>query len=226
MAVMPPDVPGGEPSAGLSSNAGGTMLGRMMVRRGLTGRTIARYAAVAAIVLVVGGIFVVRDVLPRLNPTVYGVLDRQAARPKIGVRAPDFVLQEAGSGREVRLSDYRGRPVVLNFWATWCGPCRAEMPELEQTHLKRGPGGANDLVILGVNYRESSDAVTFFENQVGVSFPLVLDRKGDVADQYGAQGLPATYFIDREGIVRYVTLGPVNGDPLAEGVRAAAAGAS
>ena len=185
----------------------------------MTNRTLARYATVAAIVLVVGGIFVYQDVLPRFTTQQFGVLDVRASRPAVGVTAPDFVLQEASTGRAIKLSELRGKPVVLNFWATWCGPCRSEMPAFQETYAKRGVGGSNDLVILAVDVKESKDQVAYFQKQFGLTFPLVLDREGDVVSQYGAQGLPATYFIDKTGIVRSMSLGPVVGDLFTDGLR-------
>lgn len=185
-------------------------------------RPLARYAAVAAIVLVVGGLFAYREALPRLNGAArLGVLD-VSVRPVIGGAAPDFMLAEAGTGRPVRLSDFRGRLVILNFWATWCEPCRAEMPEFQQAYAERGD---QDLVILAVNYRESNDQMAYFQKQFGLTFPLVLDRQGDVSVHYGVQGFPATFFIDRSGIVRAQNLGPVVGRLLAEGLSAAERGA-
>lgn len=185
-------------------------------------RPLARYAAIAAIVLVVGGIAVWRDVLPRLSGEVrFGVLDT-AVRPVVGGKAPDFVLQEAGTGRAVRLSDYRGQTVVLNFWATWCAPCRSEMPEFQKTYAARGGQGP---VILAVDYRESDELVGDFQKEFGLTFPLLMDRQGTVRAQYGAMGLPTTFFIDRDGIVRAQYLGPIVGSPLVEGLRAAEQGA-
>ncbi len=183
-------------------------------------RTVARYATVAAIVLVVGGLLVWRDMVGRVGGGVYGVVE-QASRPQVGDLAPDFVLEEAGTGRSVRLSDYRGKSVVLNFWATWCGPCRAEMPVFQQAYEQ---DGGRSLVILAVDYRESDEVVLAFQRDFGLTFPLVMDREGDVRAQYGAQGLPATFFIDRDGIVRTQNLGPVIGDLLREGLAAAAQG--
>lgn len=177
----------------------------------------ARTAAVAAIVLVVGGIFVYRDVLPRLQGERYGVLEK-SVRPEVGGRAPDFVLEEAGSGKAIKLSDYRGKRVIVNFWATWCAPCRAEMPDFQKAYAA---DGGTDLVIIAVDYRETDELVNAFRDDFKLTFPLVMDRLGTVRAQYGAQGLPATFFIDREGVVRAQNLGPVVGNLLAEGLKAA-----
>jgi peroxiredoxin len=145
-----------------------------------------------------------------------------AASPAIGQAAPDFVLQEHSTGRLVRLSDYRGKTVVLNFWATWCPPCIAEMPELQALHASRVATG--DLVVLAVDVEEPAAVAGEFVQQKGLTMPVLLDRTGAVKRHYGLPGMPGTFFIDRDGIVRAKTLGPVIGAPLVEGVAAAGGG--
>lgn len=150
-----------------------------------------------------------------------GVLDG-AASPVAGQAAPDFVLQEHGTGRLVRLSDYRGKTVVLNFWATWCPPCIAEMPELQALHASRAAAG--DLVVLAVDVEEPPAAVEEFKQQRTLTMPVLSDRTGEVRRHYGLPGLPGTFFIDRDGIVRAKVLGPVIGQPLADGLAAVGGG--
>lgn len=179
-------------------------------------RTAARYTTVAAIVMVVGGIFVVRDVLPDDEDTL-GVASG-APRPELGVEAPDFVLETAATGEQVRLSDFRGQTVVLNFWATWCVPCRTEMPDLQAAYEN------DDVVVLAVNQEESDAAVQRFVDEFALSFPVVLDRQGDVRAHYNVIGLPATFFIDPDGVIRARTFGPVFGDILPQGIQAARSG--
>ena len=175
----------------------------------------ARYSIVAAIVLVVGGIFVWRDVLPRYTGPQYGIVDK-SARVEVGQPAPDFRLLDH-TGKVVKLSDYRGKPVVLNFWATWCGPCRAEMPEFKKVYDARN----GDVMILAVDYRESPEQIEFFNRDFDLKFPLLVDRPGDVQNHYGVQGLPSTFFIDKDGILRSRSVGPALGSVLTEGLRAA-----
>lgn len=128
--------------------------------------------------------------------------DRPAAAPAGGIPAgapaPDFTLVTA-TGEAVRLSDFRGRPVVLNFWATWCPPCRAEMPDLQALY---DTGRDRGLVVLGVNLQESAVAVSAFATRYNLAFPLALDTDGAVARLYGILPLPTTYFIDATGRVR------------------------
>ncbi len=109
--------------------------------------------------------------------------------------APDFTAPGLAGG-PLRLSDLKGRPVVLNFWASWCPPCRAEMPEFErvwQTYRERG------VVFVGVATSDRTDKAQAFLLESGVSYPNVLDAGNDVATMFGATSLPTTVFIDREG---------------------------
>lgn len=101
-------------------------------------------------------------------------------------------------GDLIKLSDFRGKWILLNFWATWCPPCRQEMPLLAETHEKYSP----DLVVLGVNSMETDDEVRAFVERSSISFPIVFDSDGQTGQQYLIHGLPTTLFIDREGVLR------------------------
>jgi len=181
----------------------------------MTARTLARYATVAAIVVVVGGLFVYREYINPADDADLGMLASQG-RPELDELAPDFELVLADSGEVVRLSDYRGQTVILNFWATWCVPCRREMPDLQAADI------ADDTVIvLAVNAQETATAVAGFVEEFELTFPVVLDRQGEVRAHYGAVGLPATFFIDPDGVLRARTFGPVFGDLLSDGIEAA-----
>lgn len=127
--------------------------------------------------------------------------------------APDFTLEDA-DGRQLRLSDLRGRPVVLNFWATWCVPCKAEMPELQALYDETGAGAGFEL--LAVNMREAPAPAAAFGTELGLSFPLVIDPAGRLADSFRVTVLPTTYVIDAEGVVRAQQLGPLDRERLRE----------
>lgn len=122
-----------------------------------------------------------------------------------GFSAPDFTLELLGGG-EVTLSDLRGQVVMVNLWASWCPPCRQEMPDIEQVYQDFKDDG---LVVLAVNttYQDSEAGAAAFVQEFGLTFPIPLDRTGAVARQYQLRGLPSTYFIDRKGVIQSVVVG-------------------
>ena len=126
-----------------------------------------------------------------------------AEAPEIGKVAPSFQLTDI-DGQSISLSDFRGEPVLLNFWATWCGPCRMEMPYIQEVYDERSELG---LVILAINIGESLTTVEEFMQDYNLSFPVLLDMEGKVAEQYNIRGIPATYFIDSDGIIRDMQIG-------------------
>ncbi len=129
------------------------------------------------------------------------------ALPDVGKLAPDFVLK-SDSGQNVRLSELRGRVVLINFWASWCGPCRQEMPQLAKLYTQYGRAG---FVLLGVNVDNDPKNAATMQKQLGVNFPVLFDNAQQVAKLYNPQGMPATLLIDRDGRVRYVYRGYVSG---------------
>jgi thiol-disulfide isomerase/thioredoxin len=116
---------------------------------------------------------------------------------KEGTAIVDFGLQDL-SGETHRLSDFNGKVVFLNFWATWCGPCRFEMPSMEKLYQKLNAKG---LEIVAVNLQEDRKTVQRFVDELGVSFPVLLDTTGRIGATYGARSIPTTYIVDREGFV-------------------------
>ena len=127
-------------------------------------------------------------------------------RPNVGEKAPDFIAEDLG-GNLVRLSDYHGRPVWINFWATWCPPCRAEMPEIDAAYRDAESSG---LVLLAVSVGEEGSAVANYLRQTGSAVPAVLDKDGLIATQYAVTGFPTHVFVDRDGIVRDIRVGGLN----------------
>ncbi len=188
-------------------------------------RRALRHGVAAAFLLVVGGLFARQQLEAPLAPGVdapLGPLDDRTV--EVGQPAPDFALGARIEGETLRLSDYRGQVVVLNFWASWCGPCREEMPEFQAAFLRHAP--SRDLTILAVNalsLDSRSDAERFIE-EMEVTFPVAYDASGAVAERYRVRGLPSTFFIDRGGVVRAATFGPVFGGLLEEGIAKAEAG--
>ena len=132
------------------------------------------------------------------------------------VPAPDFTVYDE-AGNEVRLSDYLGKPVVVNFWASWCGPCRMEMPEFQEKHLELG-GEVQFLMINMTGGRETVETARDFIAGQGYTFPVLYDTEGDAAVTYGAYALPTTYFIDAEGYAIAQARGAINSETLQAGI--------
>lgn len=125
----------------------------------------------------------------------------QPLREQTGI--VDFELQDlAGVSR--KLSDFEGKVVFLNFWATWCGPCRIEMPSMERLYRRLKARGFE---IVAVNLQEDRKTVQGFVQEMGLSFPVLLDESGRVGAAYGARSIPTTYIVDRRGIVVAGTIG-------------------
>lgn len=131
--------------------------------------------------------------------------------------APDFTVQDA-EGNPVKLSDFVGKPVVLNFWASWCGPCKSEMPEFDQVQAELG----DEVQFLMVNLTDGSretvaTASKYIENQ-GFSFKVLYDTAGEGANTYGVYSIPSTYFIDAEGNAAAQATGVIDRDTLLRGI--------
>ena len=118
--------------------------------------------------------------------------------PRRAVQAVSFDLQDL-SGASHSLASYRGSLVFLNFWATWCGPCRTEMPAMQALHERLAAG--SDFVMLAINLQEDAELVGRFAEELGLSFRILLDSSGKVAAGYGARTLPMSYLIDKDGAI-------------------------
>jgi len=123
------------------------------------------------------------------------------------VAAPDFTLKSL-DGKNVRLSDLRGQVMLLNFWASWCGPCRQEMPILDEIHNKYKSLGFS---VLGVNLDAKSKKAIGYLKDTPVTFPVLYDPKGVTSEQYGVSAMPSTVIIDRNGNVRHLHKGYKSG---------------
>jgi cytochrome c biogenesis protein CcmG/thiol:disulfide interchange protein DsbE len=119
------------------------------------------------------------------------------AGARVGEPAPEFALADL-DGNPVRLTDLRGRPVVVNFWASWCGPCVEEFPLLERAAARHA---GEELTIIGIVFRDNSEAARSFMAQMGASWQAVMDPGEAVADSYGIYGPPETFFIAPDGTV-------------------------
>ena len=136
----------------------------------------------------------------------------QIPSPREGFPAPDFTLDTLG-GESATLSAYRGKVVIVNLWASWCGPCRAEMPAIQKVYAANRERGLEVLAVNSTFQDSQADAQEFTQN-LGLTFPILLDRDGAVSKRYLLRALPSTFFIDRKGVIRLV----VFGGPMTEAV--------
>lgn len=132
--------------------------------------------------------------------------------PRIGQPSPGFTLEALNWPTEsIDLADLRGRPVLVNFWATWCPPCRGEMPDLEALAQEHRAAG---LVVVAINLEEDRATVERYAGALGLSMPIGLDRDGRVSTRFNLTALPTSYFIDREGVVRDLNIGALTSKGL------------
>ncbi|HXK34756.1 MAG TPA: TlpA disulfide reductase family protein [Dehalococcoidia bacterium] len=143
-----------------------------------------------------------------------------APAPEVGRAAPDFVL-ERPEGGTLRLSDLRGKPVLVNFWASWCAPCRGEMPDIVRAWSAR----RGDFAVVAVNLQENDGQVRAFADEFGMDFDVVIDRTGEVGETWRIggpiEGIPSSYFIDADGVVRDRVFGELTRERIDEGLAGA-----
>lgn len=138
------------------------------------------------------------QVQPAEPPSSAGVTTSIGRTPNVGDVAPDFTLKNP-KGEKISLSDFKGQPVLINFWATWCGPCRIEMPIIEDMYQKYQDEG---FVVLAVDVEESITVVRSFVDSMGLTFPILLDYRGEIANgRYRIRAFPTSYFVGRDGKV-------------------------
>lgn len=167
-----------------------------------------RWSVIFVVLLLAGPLWVWNSRVSEATPPA-----ELAPGPAVGRLAPDFTLP-TGTGELISLAALRGTPVVLNFWATWCGPCQREMPVLEAA-ARRFDGR---VVILGIDQGESPAVVAEFVEQLRITFPIPLDLNQDVGDQYNVRAMPTTFFVDADGVIRHIWVGEMNAIVLAEGI--------
>jgi len=159
-----------------------------------------RWSLVVIGAAILGGLWIWISAVPA-DATTGGLIPS----PREGFLAPDFTL-ESLSGDQISLSDMRGNAIVLNLWASWCPPCRAEMPALQRVYQENHERG---LEVLAVNMtaQDSLADVEAFVQEFNLTFPILLDTSGEVGNAYLMRALPTTFFIDREGVIQQVIVG-------------------
>lgn len=166
-----------------------------------------RWTVVMTAVLMLGSLWIWLTAVPTTG-TTGGLIPS----PREGFPAPDFTLDTLDDS-QITLSDLRGKVVMINLWTSWCPPCRAEMPAIDNVYQASKEQG---LAVLAVNstFQDSEAAAAAFAQEFGLSFPVLLDRDGAVSQRYQLRALPTTFFIDRKGIIRSVVPGGPMSDSL------------
>jgi cytochrome c biogenesis protein CcmG/thiol:disulfide interchange protein DsbE len=207
---------------------------RPQSRREWTGYLQSLIFPIALVVVIVGGLLYWQSRGDSLVDSAHGTVALPAEKNPTGQEpsasegraAPDFLLQTL-DGATVRLSDLQGRPVLVNFWAAWCGPCREEMPRLIDASERHAGEG---LVVLAVNLREGPARIQGFVDDFGIEFTVAFDRDGEVARTWRiggpTEGLPSSYFIGADGVIRKVAFGAMTSNTIDEGLALILPGAS
>ncbi len=133
------------------------------------------------------------------------LIDNMVEAPAVGYQAPDFTVPTM-TGETFTLSDQRGRPLVLNFWATWCPPCRAEIPFFQAASRKYN----GQVTVVGVDDGEPIELVAPFASRLDIAYVIPMDEDGAVSKEYRVHSLPSTFFIDEGGVIRYIHIGVIN----------------
>ncbi len=183
-------------------------------------------AVLALIGLVIWGMYDIRNTnltntkTAEKTPTeVKSVNSQETPMQKIGLQKgnlpPDFELRTP-EGQIIRLSDLKGKKVILNFWATWCPPCRLEMPDMEKFYKKQKSKGIEILAVNLTKTEKKRTDVPDFIKAYGITFPVLLDEETEVAQMYQVSSIPTSYLIDSDGVIREKLVGPMNEDMMTE----------
>jgi len=176
--------------------------------RGISMKRLNRWHFVVTAILFIGSAWLWWTQAPAVVEA-----EVRSPQPAVNHPAPALTLSTL-EGTSFSLGDELGKPVVVNFWATWCAPCRAEMPMLQSTWDRYG----DDVTIIGVDLDEDPAVVQAFVDELELTFPILLDEGGVVAERFNVNGLPTTFFIDSDGIIRQIYPGQLHSAILAEGI--------
>ncbi len=144
-----------------------------------------------------------------VKPSTDLISDLRSSLPSKGMQLADFELKDLG-GQAVHLSQFKGHPIVVNFWASWCTPCKNEMPLLQSMHENQG----DDLIVIGVNEQETPAIMKAFIDENHLTFVFLSDETGDVGGQYHVRALPTTFFLDADGVLQAQHIGQLNAQQL------------
>jgi thiol-disulfide isomerase/thioredoxin len=156
------------------------------------------------------------------TPNVYAVntnIQPVSSAPKVGALAPDFTLNDVSNNKPLKLSGLRGKPVLVNFWGTWCPPCRAEMPELEKLYAKYKD--QVDFVGVSMGPRDEPAGVEQFVQLNKYSWTFIHDTDSSVSINYQVEGIPSTFFVDKNGVIRSIHVGGADAATLENGLQTA-----
>ena len=167
--------------------------------------------------LIGGGSLLYKQLLSNMMPGIAVTDEDGETQAEEKHLMPDFTVYDA-DGNPVQLSDFRGKPVVLNFWASWCGPCKSEMPDFDAKAAELNGKVAFLMVNLTDGYQETVDSASAFIQEQGYTFPVYYDTDLSAAQAYGVSSVPVTYFIDAEGYFVAWARGAMTEDMLQQGV--------
>lgn len=161
-------------------------------------------------------IMILTVIFAGIGLAIYNQFLKDKTAVKVESPAPDFVLKTLDGG-SFQLSKYQGKGVVLNFWGSWCDPCKEEMPALEKTYQSFKDKG---VVLVGVNIGETDVSIHSFKDRYGLNFPIAMDTKKEITQLYEIGPIPTTYFIDKTGIVKKVVIGgPMSEQTIADNMK-------
>jgi cytochrome c biogenesis protein CcmG, thiol:disulfide interchange protein DsbE len=182
-----------------------------LVERKLPKLEVAGSTPVVRFFVSARSLIAVLAVLAVVGLLVFGLASKGSSRLEAGDAVPTTSLPQLDGGGSESLTDYKGEWVLVNFWASWCLPCRAEAPTLEEFQQQHDK---SRFTVVGIDTQDLSDDARAFVERYGLSYPQLRDGNGDIADEYGTTGVPENFLVDPSGKVRLVAPGPVNEEYL------------